>query len=254
MKSPFQNISLPVNGSATLLISFMLGMALSASANLVVAPASLAASEGNSEYAFSDAGAFTFQQIYGTSAFAGLSIGDQITGIQLRLNGGYPSLPTSAVSIAQFNVFLGPSNFRPGSLSSSVTSNQGPGTVLARSGALAIPANSFPGGSTPNAFGLLISFSTPYIYTGGDLLLTLSYTSAGGDLDFDAGFGLADVEGRSGAGYNNSTLDNDFRNYALVAQFTTIAVPEPRIDLLVFVGAIALLVAARRSKAKAFII
>jgi len=54
-----------------------------------------------------------------------------------------------------------------------------------RSGALTVPQGSFPTGGNPNTFGFEIQFSTPYLYDGQDLLITLRHTGQGNaGLDF----------------------------------------------------------------------
>jgi hypothetical protein len=217
---------------------------IAARAGVIMAPAALAGSEGNSLYNFTSAGAYTYQQLYGTSQLTGLTPGDVISGLQFRLNGGDPTGPAAGVNLSNFDVYLGPSNFAVGSLSSSTAGNEGPGTVLARSGAISFAAGSYPGGGTgPDPFGPVIPFTTPFTYTGGSLLLTLSYsTPTGGPLSFDAGSPLNDVQARSGAGYNNATVSANFSGTGLVAQF----VPEPAGALLVIAGMLAHAMARRR--------
>src|SRR5207302_8764496 len=132
-----------------------------------------------------------------------------------------------------FDVYLGPSNFAPGSLSTSPAANQGAGTMQVRSGPLTFPANSFPGGSSPNAFGPEITFSTPYTYTGGDLLLTLRYTAASGQLLFDFQ-NTPDAQFRSAFDYNATTMpDSSPGSYVLKFTASSLpAVPEPSSWLL----------------------
>src|SRR6185369_9576629 len=43
--------------------------------------------------------------------------------------------------------------------------------VLVRNGPLTLASNSFTSGATPNAFGSLLVFDTPYVYQGGDLVM-----------------------------------------------------------------------------------
>ena len=51
--------------------------------------------------------------------------------------------------------------------------------VVARDGVLAFAADDIPIGGSPNAFGPFIGFTTPFIYRGGDLLLTIRHTGGG---------------------------------------------------------------------------
>ena len=160
-------------------LTFVLGIGslfvtLHAHAADFVAPSSLAVAEG--DFYFGLSLNIEYQQLYGVSQLVGLSPGDTITGMQFRFDSSEPTGPGSTITSEHFDVYLGPSNFPVGSLSQSVAGNQGVGTVQVRSGPVTFPVMSFPGGSSPNAFGPLITFDTPYTYSGGPLLLTLAYT------------------------------------------------------------------------------
>jgi hypothetical protein len=150
---------------------------------------------------------YTGQQVYGASLLSGLPVGAVIDGFRLRLAAGQSTV-TSATSSSHFDISIGPSAFAPGSLSTSTAGNEGPGTVLARSGPITFPANSFVGGANPNPFGPLIAFTTAYTYTGGDLLLTFSDTAFSNSPIFDAQAGLfSNAQGRQNLGvYNSSTV------------------------------------------------
>jgi len=174
---------------------------------------------------------YTGQQVYGASLLSGLPVGAVIDGFRMRLGPGQSTV-TSAVSSSNFDISIGPSAFHPGSLSTSTAGNEGPGTVLARSGPITFPANSFVGGANPNPFGPLISFTTPYTYTGGDLLLTFSDTAFSNSPVFDAQAGLfSNAQGRQNIGvYNSSTVPQNVDGFALIVQFDytlASAVPEP---------------------------
>ena len=175
---------------------------------------------------------YTGQQDYGASLLSGLPMGAIIDGFSLRLAAGQSTM-TSAFSSSHFDISIGPSAFPPGSLSASTAGNQGPGTVLARSGPITFPANSFVGGANPNPFGPLISFTTPYTYTGGDLLLTFSDTAFSTALVFDAQSNLfSTAQGAQNLGvFNSSTVPQSVPGFALIVQFdytlASAAVPEP---------------------------
>lgn len=172
-------------------------------------------------------GPITFQQVFAPSQLAGLPIGAIITGMQLRLDSNW--LTSSASTIPNFDVKMGPSNFAPGSLSNSVTGNQGAGTITTRSGPLTFPAGSFPTGGSPNAFGPLIPFTNPYTYTGGNLLLTVSHSTPSSELDFDVGYRLNGVQIFQAQEFNAGTLVENSMDTGLAVQFSfgISAVPEP---------------------------
>ncbi|MBL8822913.1 MAG: hypothetical protein JNJ77_10025 [Planctomycetia bacterium] len=205
-------------------------------AQTVVVPPSRANSEGNTGLQYTTTGGSIFQQLYGSSLLSGFPIGSQITAMQVRLNGGDPSGPSEVLSTPNFDIYLGPSNFTVGSLSSSVAANQGPGTVQVRNGPLSFGINSYPGGATPNAFGPVINFSTPYIYTGGDLLMTITWSHAQAFTfirwDFDNA--IVGAQYRENGFYNDPVVPNNVTNGALIVQFQYAAVPEP--TTLAFTG------------------
>ena len=176
---------------------------------------------------------YTGQQVYGASLLSGLPVGAVINGFRFRLAPGQSTM-TSATSSPHFDISIGPSAFHPGSLSTSTAGNEGPGTVLARSGPITFPANSFVGGAGPNPFGPLISFTTPYMYTGLDLLLTFSDAAFSTSVTFDAQAGLfSDAQGQQNIGvYNSSTVPQSVNGFALIVQFNYVAVPEPSTSML----------------------
>ena len=215
----------------------------------LVVPGGFASTEADSSYAFIDLApitGITYQQEYDFSLLTGLATGDVLTGLQFRLDGGETTGPASSVIVTNFDVYLGPSVNAAGALSASVAANQGAGTVLAFTGSLTIPANSFTGGPGPasNNFGLQIVFTTPFTYTAGtNLLLTLSYTNPITDLYFDYASSVAGVQARSDATYNSPGMINtasvptDHGNKAIVTQFTYTAAPEPASTGLLLGGA-----------------
>ncbi len=199
-----------------------------ARADVITAPLALTNVEGNSASLFNIAATVQLQY---TQAATGLSVGDVITGFAFRADASAGSSP--ALSFADFKVFLGPSAVATLDGNSSFTANQGAGTVQVRDGALSLAANSFPLGGEPNAFGLAITFNTPYIYTGGDLLLTYTKTDGG-----DTTLTDADVTANSNGvqlvftdSYQATTVDplNVYNPGSLPIQFqvTPSTVPEP---------------------------
>ena len=219
------------------LAALMTGATPAAASSLII-PGAFKTAEGADSYGFlAEVGGITFQQEYDASLLPGLVVGDVITGLQFRLDGTEPNSPAASVVIANFDVYLGPSAFAAGALTSSVAANQGAGTVLARSGSLSIPAHSFTGGAGPNPFGLQIVFTTPFTYTGGNLLLTLTYSAPTTDLYFDLAATVTGAQARTEANYNSPTVTNDLGTKAIVTEFTYTAAPEPTTAVLLLGGA-----------------
>jgi hypothetical protein len=125
----------------------------------------------------------SYQLVVGTQELGGLPVGTMITGVTWRLSTwiAYPSWPGagSTASYTNYDIYLSSSNNPPGSLSTTYTDNIGPGLVQVRGGPLNLSDVFFQGGAvTPsvNPYGVLIDFTTPYLYQGGDLLLTVRHT------------------------------------------------------------------------------
>ncbi len=199
-------------------------------AQFVVAPNGNGATEGTSAInAPFQSGGITYQFVFSSSQFGAVSSGTSLTSLGFRLNGGSSTI-SAPLNFANYQVTLSqPAQPFP-TLSSVFADNIGADGVLVRSGALAIPANALVGGAGPNPF-YDIAFTTPYVYTGGALLVTLSHTGNGGT-------GVANDGGFVSDGNSNTVLFNSFGattgtanffNYPIV-RFGTLApssVPEP---------------------------
>ena len=152
----------------------------SADADMVVLPPEFATVEGDGFF-FRPLGTSpqTVQYAYGSSLLAGVPRGSAITGFQYRAD--HPVRPPESpiVVFANYEVTVSTSTFAPGSLSAIFADNIASDAVLARHGALTFAADDVPTGGAPNAFGPLIDFTTPFIYHGGDLLLTIRHTGGG---------------------------------------------------------------------------
>jgi hypothetical protein len=223
-----------------------------AGAGTIVVPPGNATVEGNgSSPNFLGADAITLQTVIGASLLTGLNVGDSIDGIQFRLDGGLPTGPAVNTVWSDWSLTLSPSNNAAGSLSATFAANIAAGAVTVRSGPLTLLANSLPGGATPNAFGLLIAFTTPYTYTGGNLLLTLTHTvasnSPGAAVDYQF---LANAENQGAAGYRATTATLFQQNAMPVIELTTVPEPASRAMFSFGLAGVAAL-AWRRRKAKA---
>jgi hypothetical protein len=220
----------------------MISFSAWAPAAFVVVPAGSGATEGASAEGTS-LGDFSnrVQSIYGTSLLAGLNVGDVITGLSFRVDGIGP-VPAPQ-TIANYEIRLSKSPKTPGTLSNTLADNRGADEVIVHTGPLTINAGDYPTGSSPNAFGATIAFTTPYTYTGGPLLLEYSHAP------FPAGVSFADAatesaaDGQSafGTGFGATTADLGMTTDVVVVRFQT--VPEPATSLAL--GAIVPLLAMR---------
>ncbi|MCA8973079.1 MAG: hypothetical protein KDC98_00075, partial [Planctomycetes bacterium] len=114
-----------------------------------------------------------FQMVLGASDLGPLAVGNFITGLQFRVDGGAAAPPPQTV--ANYEIRLSQSVNPPGALASTFAANRGVDEVVVRSGALPIRAGDYPGGSSPNDFGPVIAFDTAYRYRGGPLLIEIAH-------------------------------------------------------------------------------
>ncbi len=130
----------------------------------------------------------TYQALYMPSQLVGLPIGGKITSLQMRLyNDATAPWPTSSGTITNYRISLGSSNLTADTLSTTFANNI-TNPVLVRSGSFSLDANAYPGGAatgtTPEAWGPVITFSTPYTYTGGPLVIEVRSTGFNGAFNF----------------------------------------------------------------------
>jgi len=120
----------------------------------------------------------TFQLVMVESLLTGLTVGDKITGMTYRMNAGAGSWPAAAATFTDYTIRFGQAVNPPTALDTTFANNRGADTIVVRSGSLAFAANSFEdnGAPGPNPFGPEITFDTPYIYQGGDLLIEATHT------------------------------------------------------------------------------
>ncbi|MCA9277614.1 MAG: hypothetical protein H6815_02360 [Phycisphaeraceae bacterium] len=140
----------------------------------------------------------TLQTAYPASELASIPVGAHITGITWRLHFSEQTWPIQDATWEHYDIRLSTPANAPGNLSLVFAENVGANETLVRSGSLTIPANTFAGtistpGGAPNDFGYTISFDTPYIYDGNDLLVEIRHTGHGGTsspfLDFAFDYG-----------------------------------------------------------------
>lgn len=212
--------------------------------SLAVVPNQFASVEGNSaSSSFYQNGAASVQAYYSESflSAAGIAPGSAITGIAYRRAGGGSAGPTTDISYASYNIFLSAS-FADGTPFTNTFANNVVGTqIQVRSGALTVPAGSVPAGATPNAFGPIIDFSTPYEYTGGSLLFEIRRSARVGGEAFNTDIDNSTAL-HSGARWmfnttSDAALTGTVSNGAQIFQVRYAPVPEP--SGVAFVGAAA---------------
>ncbi|MBX3363882.1 MAG: hypothetical protein KF866_03870 [Phycisphaeraceae bacterium] len=105
-------------------------------------------------------------------------VGAEISGISWRIPASaIADFPVTDGSYGSYDIYLSGS-VDPSMRSLTFIDNVvGPQTMV-RSGPLNIPAGSYTFGNSPNAFGPVITFNTPWTYTGGNLLVELRHTGS----------------------------------------------------------------------------
>lgn len=206
----------------------------------IIVPGQFALAEaGSSDNAPLGASEQHFQQVFSSALLTNISVGDWIDGIAFRVEGTETALPAQSIPI--YDISLSQSPNAPGSMSATFADNRGADFLTVRSGPLTVNAGDFPGGSSPNDFGW-ISFSTPYQYQGGDLLIEVAYQgfSAGRDADAVYPFAANLAQTEFGNGYNSTTADAGLYAEALVMGFSITSVlepiPEPSAFFIIGVG------------------
>lgn len=129
------------------------------------------------QYGVLGAGAVTFQFAYDASQFSGISNGSTLNGIGFRLPAGVGTY-AAALNYSQYSIAVATAALPVGSLSATYASNVSGDETVVRSGALTIPGGSFVGGSNPNPF-FEIAFTTPFVYHGGSLVVTIRHSDPG---------------------------------------------------------------------------
>jgi len=120
----------------------------------------------------------TGQLLIDANELAGIPSGSSITGLTFRMWTSNPAaFPPSAATWSDYTINIGP-GVAFGSQTTTFASNFTAAPTTVRSGPLTIPASSFPAGSTPNPFGAYIAFTTPYVYTGGNLLVEIRHSGS----------------------------------------------------------------------------
>jgi hypothetical protein len=203
---------------------------------VVVAPAPFSSAEGGTSSNFTPlSGSFggTTQILIEQSAL-GLTSGDTITGIAFRLDGGGSgTAPASALSYPDYTISIGQAATTAETMSATFANNL-PSPTVVRSGPLTIPANSFTLGSTPNSFGPVLTFNTPFQYTGGDLVFeirTSGTSSTAPFVDADStpasGFGTAPGSTYNAVFQAGGTATSGSQWVAPILQLSVTPVPEP---------------------------
>jgi hypothetical protein len=141
----------------------------------------------------------TYQMQFTPAALGGLPIGARIMGLGFRLfTNNVAAFPASTVSWSNYQVTLAQAAQPISSMSTNFSANL-LNPVLVEQGVISIGPNTLSAGSNPNPFATIIPFDTPYLYTGGDLVM--HFTHSGSD-SFSTAF--LDAATTNSPGYGTS--------------------------------------------------
>lgn len=150
-------------------------MAPIARADETVVPLTLSGADGSGGLSTPlTSGPRTIQWIISRTQLAGVPVGSVITGMSYRVDAGGAAWPVNPVTFSQYDISIGSSLKPPASASLTFAANAGPDTIVARSGPITFAAGALPAGS-PAPFGVFVAFANRFVYTGGDLCITLRH-------------------------------------------------------------------------------
>jgi len=147
---------------------------------IIVVPKSYIATPGTSTFLGPLANAQrTYQLLIHESELTSI-VGNMIESITFRIPASATAdWPAAEVVYTTYDIYLSGS-VAPQDRSLTFTNNIVGVQKQVRSGSMTIPANSYPSGGSPNAFGREIQFDSMYLYTGGHLLLAIRHTGFSG--------------------------------------------------------------------------
>lgn len=138
----------------------------------------------------------TYQLLIAASELTDL-VGKSLISLSYRnISSATATWPTSDVTFTNYDIYLSGS-VNPADRSFTFANNIVGTQTQVRSGSLVIPANSMSFGNTPNTFSFNINFTTPWTYTGGNVLVEIRHTG------FSGTSRSVDAAGTSTTGYGS---------------------------------------------------
>jgi hypothetical protein len=204
--------------------------AITASAELIVAPNSLAAVDGNFFGDTANVGPLRYMQVYNASQFASLSGPALLTQFALRPD----SIPgPSGPKTPTYRVFASTTSRTVADLSTTFNTNLGADNTLVFEGPLVLTTANLPGPGNTRQFDIVFPMTTsfPYDPAAGSLLLDFQIAgSMGTPIRRDAQTGDPNTTIVTGFGSSTAVTGNK-PGFGFVTEFTFEAMPDPDILL-----------------------
>jgi hypothetical protein len=103
------------------------------------------------------------------------AVGQNITGIAFRLfTGATAPFPATPATWADYTIRVGPGVAFGSQTTTFATNFSAPPTIV-RTGPLTLPAGALSATGSPKPFGPFITFTTPFLYSGGNLLIEIRH-------------------------------------------------------------------------------
>ncbi|MGD1320000.1 T9SS type A sorting domain-containing protein [Chryseobacterium sp. 2R14A] len=184
---PFSASSVILNGKRSrqlslfaLLLTFMLSSNLKAQGSFQILPGIT-----NEDGAFPGpyANAPRRFQILIAHAPISLMTNKYITSISFSLQGSYTNAwPLTDTTFGSYEIYLS-KGVTPPNIQMNFAANIVGTQTMVKSGSLIIPAGSVPAGNSSNPYAYTLVFDTPYLYTGGNLVIEIRHTGHNNPVD-----------------------------------------------------------------------
>lgn len=200
-----------------------------------VVPSANTTTAGGIGFSLLSTSARSYQELIDSTLLTSL-VNDTITGISYRgLSSATTAWPTATVVFDNFDLYMGKAVLIQNATTAVFATNQVGTQTQVRSGSLTIPENSYAAGTS---WGPVINFTTPYVYTGGNLSVLLRTTGITTNISNK----IVDGLGTTSSGYSNTykaTYEGSYTGTGTTAgnfvilRFTSGSTPLP-VDLISF--------------------
>lgn len=117
-------------------------------------------------------------QILIANAPISLFLNKYISSISFRLQDSHTnSWPLSDATFGSYEIYLS-KGVTPPNMQMNFAANITGSQTMVKSGSLTIPAGSVPAGNSSNPYAYTFVFDTPYLYTGGNLVIEIRHTGS----------------------------------------------------------------------------